>query len=685
MAKGTLRVRIVGDDKDLKKSLRGAGSSIGLFAKGALAAGTALAGLATAGAVLGVKTAADLEQAGIAFETLLGSGKKAQKFLKGLTAFAEKTPFELPGLIAASRQLIGVGASAKTVIPTLTAWGDAAGALGLKQEAFERVMIAVTQSMSKGKVQAEELMQITEAGIPIYPLLAKAMGKTVPEIQKLGSEGKLLAEDIFPALEKQMGKDYGGTMAKQSKTLTGLWSTFMDTINIGLATAVGPMMDTFKGALAGAIGVASAAFEKLPGAVEAAMGVLSDIGSRIAGALGEADISSAARGLIGKIKAWGQDIIDGIVVGVKTGDFGPLGAALGGALSGVLTSGLDLGIRIIELIASIDWFNVGKAAAKFAIEFVVGLATGIIKDGLPILFNMLKDHWFDILIASISVALLPAKVIGAIGQLLGKIPFVGPFLKWIFEGFANLSKKIWGPIGRFFRDFFAAMGRGLGLGGTFLARFVNWLKLLPTRIERAAIWVRDKAVDLMRRFRDALIRGGERVGQLMGRAFSWITRPFRGAANWLWNTGANIIRGLISGIKNMARAAADAAIGVVRDAWNAAKNFLGIGSPSKLFTDMGMDSMRGLQIGLDSITPKVDLSALMDMAELDARASLAVLTEGAGRGAAPSVPAPTGGALRVELAPAPGTDERLMREIIKGLRVNVRTSGRGSAERFFAP
>src|SRR5690554_875617 len=137
--------------------------------------------LVSAGTAIGVRTAANLEQANIAFETLLGSGRKAQRFLRDLTKFAERTPFELPGLIDAARQLIGVGQSAESVIPTLRAWGNAAGALGLNQEQFNRVLIAVTQSMAKGKVQAEELMQITEAGVPIWPLLARAMGKTVPE------------------------------------------------------------------------------------------------------------------------------------------------------------------------------------------------------------------------------------------------------------------------------------------------------------------------------------------------------------------------------------------------------------------------------------------------------------------------------------------------------------------------
>jgi tape measure domain-containing protein len=215
------------------------------FGGAAVAAG----GLAAAGAVLGLKTAANLETAEVGFTRLLGSAKRARSFLGDLKTFAARTPFELPGLVDAARGLVGAGTAAKNVIPILTALGDASGALGLDQERFGRVMVATTQIMNKGKVQAEELMQITEAGIPVWQLLAKATGKPVPELQKLMQQGKLLAKDVLPALFRQMRKDYGGGMAQQSKTLVGIWSTFKDTLSLTLADGLKPLIPIMKTAL----------------------------------------------------------------------------------------------------------------------------------------------------------------------------------------------------------------------------------------------------------------------------------------------------------------------------------------------------------------------------------------------------------------------------------------------------
>lgn len=224
-----------------------------LIGRAAVATAAGVGIVAAAGVALGVKTAAANEQAMISFETLLGSGRKAEKFYSGLKKFAAETPFEMPGLTMAAKQLLGVGESASQVIPILRSWGDASGALGLSEEQFSRAMLARNQAMAKGKLQAEEMMQITEAGIPVYGLLSRALGKPVAEIQKLGSEGKLLSKDVLPALEKQLSKEYGGAMAKQAKTLTGLWSTFKDTLSQGLADAIIPLIPYLKSALPVAI------------------------------------------------------------------------------------------------------------------------------------------------------------------------------------------------------------------------------------------------------------------------------------------------------------------------------------------------------------------------------------------------------------------------------------------------
>lgn len=231
---------------------------------------SAVTGVGLAGLVaFGLKSAASLEQAQIGFETLLGSGKKAQTFLTQLQTFAASTPFELPGLIDASRTLLGVGVNAKQVIPLLTAFGNTAGAVGVGQEAFQRIMIATSQAISAGKFQAGDLNQIMNNGIPIWSILAKATGKPVPELRKLASEGKLLTKDVLPLLQTEMQKDYGGAMAKQSKTLAGVWSTLKDSVAIGLANALKPLVPMLSDLIPKAATAASRALTSASAAIVA--------------------------------------------------------------------------------------------------------------------------------------------------------------------------------------------------------------------------------------------------------------------------------------------------------------------------------------------------------------------------------------------------------------------------------
>jgi phage-related protein len=102
---------------------------------------------------------------------------------------------------------------------------------------------------------------------------------------------------------------------------------------------------------------------------------------------------------------------------------------------------------------------------------------------------------------------------------------------------------------------------------------------------------------------DQIGRGAMAAARGILTALSWIgtnvTAAFVGIGTWLWNAGVSLITGLIGGIGSMARSAANAAIDVARGAVNGVKNFLGIGSPSKVFRQIGSNVGEGLVVGLD--------------------------------------------------------------------------------------
>jgi len=197
-------------------------------------------GVGIAGAIgYPLKLAGEMEQANIAMETMLGSSEKANKFLNNLADFAVKTPFEMPQLRDASKKLLAFGFSSERIIPTLTAVGDAASGLGLGQEGISRITLALGQMKAKAKVSGDEMLQLTESGIPAWDILAKKMGKSTAEVMKLSERGLIPAEKVIDSLLKGMEERFPQMMDKQSRSLFGLVSTLKDYANLKFFTAFG--------------------------------------------------------------------------------------------------------------------------------------------------------------------------------------------------------------------------------------------------------------------------------------------------------------------------------------------------------------------------------------------------------------------------------------------------------------
>lgn len=178
-----------------------------------------------------LELAGNMEQARIGFSTLLGSEQRAATFLKELQLMAAKTPFEFPQLQESARLLLAFKWQSEDIIPTMTAIGNAAAGLGAGPEGIERIVRALGQMRAKGKVSAEEIMQLTEVGIPAYDILQKKLGLTASQMDNIGKSG-IKAEVAIKALIAGMDEQFKGMMKNQSMSLLGLWSTIKDTFNM---------------------------------------------------------------------------------------------------------------------------------------------------------------------------------------------------------------------------------------------------------------------------------------------------------------------------------------------------------------------------------------------------------------------------------------------------------------------
>ena len=231
----------------VQQQAKGLGGSLGGIGKIAAGAFAAIGGVALAKAAFnGAKRAvidfnASMEQSAIAWSTMLGSQQAANRMLADLQQFAKETPFDFPELEEGSRRLLAMGFNAKDVIPMMTTLGDTAAALGLGTEGVNRLGLAIGQMRAKTKVSGEEMRQLTEAGVPAWEILARAVGKPIPEVMKLASEGKIASSVFIQAFQTFSQQNYGGMMQRQSQTFRGAMSNIKDSLTQGAATAFQPL------------------------------------------------------------------------------------------------------------------------------------------------------------------------------------------------------------------------------------------------------------------------------------------------------------------------------------------------------------------------------------------------------------------------------------------------------------
>ena len=174
--------------------------------------------------------AGNLEQADVAFTTMLWGADAAKKMLKDLSDFAANTPFELTGVRQTAKQLLAYGIEANKIIPTLKSLGDVASGLSVP---IEQIAYAYGQVRSATKLTWNDLKQFINAGVPIIWELAKNLNVSESAIKDMVSAGKIWFADVekaFQTMSSEWGK-FANLMDAQSNTMMGARSNLQDAVD----------------------------------------------------------------------------------------------------------------------------------------------------------------------------------------------------------------------------------------------------------------------------------------------------------------------------------------------------------------------------------------------------------------------------------------------------------------------
>lgn len=238
-----------------------------------------------------------------------------------------------------------------------------------------------------------------------------------------------------------------------------------------------------------------------------------------------------------------------------------------------------------------------------AIQPLAAAITNLISSVLPVLLNIINQLLpiitqvaQTVLSAVVPVVQNISTVIqGIIDVLTGVITFVtGVFTgNWsqAWEGVKQIFSGLWTALSGIVQGAISAITGIISGLGAILSGIFNSIKTVVVNVF-TSMWNGAKS---------AVQNGISGVMSFFSGLQSQIMSALSGAGSWLLSTGKDIIRGMIDGIKSMVSNMISTITNAAKNAVDAAKKFLHIGSPSRTFRDeVGQWIPAGISVGITS-------------------------------------------------------------------------------------
>lgn len=470
---------------------------------------------------------------------------------------------------------------------------------------IEKLTTTVNTLVDKlNSMSTEELMNLAKMGgllVTAVPALA-GIGK--------GMEVASTASGAFTSALSGIGngvKSIPGKFDSAKKSIGGLGKSFG---TLG-STITGPF-DVMMPKVTGSVRKIGSTVASLPGKIVSPIG---KIGKAVAGKF--PGITSAFSDFTGYLGAWGGNVgsaLSGVLGNV--GKFMPGFAKLMnfGLVAGVLVAGLGLlntqfGEQINTILTTMQ-----LKGPEVITNFCNGIVTALpnlIAQGGQILNNLMLAITANLpAIIQGGIAIISSLISGIAQQLPTLIPTaVNMILTLATSLLSNIDQIIDAGI-----DLLVGLAQGL-------------VNALPQLINKAPTIIGQLASAIIRNLPKILQAGIKILGmlatgliqavpQLISKIPSIISQIKNAFTSIDWGTvGSNIIKGIASGLKSAGGAIVEAAKNAAKSALNAAKDFLGIHSPSRVFRDqVGKMMALGMGIGFDKNVPIKSMNASLKTA-----------------------------------------------------------------------
>lgn len=518
---------------------------------------------------------------------LTGLGHSAAnvgKIMDNALASVKGTAFGLDEASSVAASAVAAGIKpGKDLTRNLKLVADASTIAGVGMGEMGAIFNKVAAS---NKVQMDVINQLHDAGVPALSLLAKQMGVTAEEASEMASKGKV----DFATFQKAMDKGLGGAALESGKTMSGAFKNTQAALGrlgasvlSGVFPKIAPMLTKITGWLDQA-GPYAERFGQLLGDSLARAGnafgglysllVKGDFTAKFREAFGVAEDSKLVAVLL-RIRDGARQAFGWLATNIPiaraaiAGFFSSFSSSSEGGKAAALFAELKMTFQAWWTYAS-AMFNAAKVAVG-AFWRMFG----------PTILNYVRPTFTNLLTI----------VRGALQIVRGIFMTFGALLKGDWRGVWNGIKTIlsgaWKVIVSLVRQ-----------GGTILKGVLSAAGIALKAVA-SAIWAGVKAA-----FAAGVTASIDAVRGLQGKAVS----ALRGASTWLVSVGADIVRGLISGIGSLAGSVTSALLGLLPAPLRKFAHKLGINSPSRVFMGYGENIVDGLILGVHNRQSQAETS-----------------------------------------------------------------------------
>lgn len=555
---------------------------------GAVAGVTAAMG---AGVAAGVKYNAAIEQYQTSFEVMTGSADKAAEVIERLKKVGAETPFELPELADTTQLLMNYGFTADDAMDKMMMLGDISQGSADK---MSRIATAYGQMSSAGKVSLEDVKQMIEAGFNPLQEISESTGESMESLYKRISKGTLSVDEITASMERATseGGKYFQSMEKQSKTVNGLISTLKDNAQQLLGEVVKPISE-------------SMAKELLPSAINA---------------LEQLTTAFQTEGVDGLIQAGGQ-IITNLLLGIAEATpniIDTVVQVIAVFISNInvnLPQILSAGGRILQSIIN-GCLQLLPLLVGLAFNIITTLLTGLAQNAPTLMQQGIQ------------------MISGYVSSILSQLPkvlqtginIITELLNGLLVSAPQIIQQAFDMLTEWYTTIIDMLPTILQSGVDMILSLLDGLiSNAPKIIKQAGTMLINFVAEIASHLPEILQKGIEIIGELLagiiekvpdliGEVPGIIADLGEAFLDKDWGSiGLNIIKGIASGITGAIGMIVDAAKNAAKNAYDAACDFLGINSPSRLFRDkVGKYMALGMGIGFEKNIPETDMQKQLE-------------------------------------------------------------------------